>query len=301
MAAGALAGLLKRALVVCCALLCAGAGAQLRDVTPLRYQIVTADQSKLTLRIRNDLDRRMAQVYGGLRVVQAGGPRKRVVVAIGPAALRQALATPCDCVVIGAYTSSQVWHSITRGLPLQRLLASTVIFAEPAPADQMQLVSLLFKKRVRVGALLSRDTLYLQPLLTGVQDQQLYEPGADIMRTLGNMSQARVLLAVPDQTVYTAENIRNILLATYRLNQAVVGFSADMVRAGALASTYSDVVHINAHIADLTGEYLDTGELAAPQFPRYFSTIVNQGVARSLDVQLDEKARRFARQPLKRP
>ena len=81
----------------------------------------------------------------------------------------------------------------------------------------------------------------------------------------------------------------------------MIGCPADMVRAGALASTYSDLVHINAHIADLAGEYLDTGELAAPQFPRYFSTIVNEGVARSLDVQVDDKVRRFSQQPLKRP
>ena len=114
-------------------------------------------------------------------------------------------------------------------------------------------------------------------------------------------AQARVLLAVPDQAVYTAENIRNILLSTYRLNQAVIGFSADMVRAGALASTYSDVDHINAHIADLAAEYLDNGELAAPQFPRYFSTTVNEGVARSLDVPLSAIVRRFSQQPLKRP
>lgn len=289
-----------RLLVLCCVLLCACA--QARDIAPLRYRIVTADQSQLTQRIRNDLDKRLAQVYGGLRVTQTGGTRKRVVVAVGPAALRQVIAKPCDCVVIGAYTSSQVWHGITRAVPRERLLDMTAIFAEPAPADQMQLISLLFKKkRVRVATLLSRDTMYLRPLLTGVTDLQVYEPGADLLRVLGTMNQARVLLAMPDQTVYTAENIRNILLATYRLNQAVIGFSADMVRAGALASTYSDLVHINAHIADLAGEYLDTGELAAPQFPRYFSTIVNEGVARSLDVQVDDKVRRFSQQPLKRP
>jgi len=224
------------------------------------------------------------------------------VVAIGPTALRQAIAKPCDCVIIGAYVSSQLWHSATRGVPHARLLSMTGIFAEPAPADQMQLISLLFKKKkARVGALLSRETMYLQPLLPGVTDLQIYEPGADVMRVLGNMNQASVLLALPDQTVYTAANIRNILLSTYRLNQAVIGFSVDMVKAGALASTYSDLEHINAHIADLAGEYLDSGELAAPQFPRYFATIVNDGVARSLDVPIDPKVRRFAQQPLIRP
>jgi len=295
-------GLIGRTLALLATALAFGASAQAAEVTGLRFRIVTADQSQLTQRIQADLQRRMLQVYGGLRVAQANGARRHIVVAIGPAALRQVLARPCDCVVIGAYTSSQAWQAMATSMPSARLLSVTNIFAEPAPADQLRLVSLLFKsKPVRVAALLSHDTQYLRPVLAEVDDVRTYTPGEDVTRLLGSMSQARVLLAVPDQAVYTAENIRNILLSTYRLNQAVIGFSADMVRAGALASTYSDVDHINAHIADLAAEYLDNGELAAPQFPRYFSTTVNEGVARSLDVPLSAIVRRFSQQPLKRP
>jgi hypothetical protein len=39
------------------------------------------------------------------------------------------------------------------------------------------------------------------------------------------------------------------------------------------------------------------GELAPPQFPRYFRTIVNEGVARSLDLIVSDEVRSFARRP----
>jgi ABC-type uncharacterized transport system substrate-binding protein len=100
--------------------------------------------------------------------------------------------------------------------------------------------------------------------------------------------------------VYSAENFRNILLSTYRHNQSVIGFSADMVRAGALATTYSNIEHINAHVADIAHDFVLTGELGAPQFPRYFRTAINEGVARSLQVTVSDEARKFGREPIVR-
>jgi ABC-type uncharacterized transport system substrate-binding protein len=124
-----------------------------------------------------------------------------------------------------------------------------------------------------------------------------YVEGDDINFALNRVGQAQVLLAMPDRNVYSAENFRNVLLSTYRHNQAVIGFSADMVRAGALATTYSNIEHINAHVAELAQEFVQSGELAPPQFPRYFRTVINEGVARSLLVSVNDEARKFGREP----
>ena len=43
--------------------------------------------------------------------------------------------------------------------------------------------------------------------------------------------------------------------------------------------------------------WLTTGALPVPQFPRYFRTIVNEGVARSLNLHPDDAVRAFARRP----
>ncbi|MES2902055.1 MAG: hypothetical protein V4723_20175 [Pseudomonadota bacterium] len=268
------------------------------DSAGFRFQIVTADETGLTRRIAEDLTKRLVPIFGGFRT-ELAQTRRMVYVAIGPVALRSLAARKCDCVIIAAYTSSQVWRSITSTLAPSRVLSMTAIYAEPAPADQLRLVSLLYKRPVKVAAIVSGETGFLRPVLTGPGTVEVseYTEGDDINNVLNRVGRSQVLLAMPDRTVYNTENFRNILLSTYRHNQGVIGFSADMVKAGALASTYSDIQHINAHVADVAADFVLTGELAPPQFPRYFSTIVNEGVARSLQVPVDDSVRKFGRQP----
>ena len=112
---------------------------------------------------------------------------------------------------------------------------------------------------------------------------------------LARIGRSEVLLALPDSAVYNPENIRNILLSTYRRKQAVIGFSSDMVKVGALATTYSEIEDINAQVAEMAASFVATGDLPPPQFPRYFRTAINEGVARSLDIAVSDEARRFAR------
>jgi hypothetical protein len=276
--------------------LCGSAGAA--DIQGFRFQIITGDDSSVTRRIAEDLYKRLVPVFGNFRT-ELAQRRRMVYVTIGPVALRNAVARKCDCVVIAAFTSSQVWRSVTADLAPARLAEMTAIYAEPAPADQLRLVSLLYKRPVRVAAIVSRETGFLKPLLNGAMPVEIedYSASEDINFALNRVGQAQVLLAMPDRTVYSAENFRNILLSTYRHNQSVIGFSADMVRAGALATTYSNIEHINAHVADLANDFVLTGELAAPQFPRYFRTVINEGVAKSLQVTMSEEARKFGREP----
>lgn len=272
------------------------------------FQIVTGDDSSVTRRIAEDLYKRLVPVFGGFRA-ELAQTRRMVYVTIGPVALRNVAARKCDCVVIAAFTSSQVWRAVTADLPEARLASMTAIYAEPAPADQLRLISLLYKRPVRVAAIVSRETGFLKPLLNGAINVEIedYSAGEDINYALKRVGQkqvgeVKVLLAMPDRTVYSAENFRNILLSTYRHDQAVIGFSADMVRAGALATTYSNVEHINAHVADLAADFVATGELGSPQFPRYFRTIINEGVAKSLQVPISDDARKFGREPqMRRP
>ena len=283
---------------------CTIAGAAFAQVPApgARFQIITADDSSVTRRISDDLYKRLLPLLNARS--DPSPSRRTVLITIGPVALRDAAALKCDCVVIAAFTSSQVWRAVTGGLSPSRQAAMTAIYAEPSPGDQIRLISLLYRRPMRVAAIVSHDTGHLKPIMlgTGAVEIEDYAEGDDINYALNRVGQAQVLLAMPDRTVYSTENFRNILLSTYRHNQAVIGFSADMVRAGALATTYSNIEHINAHIAELAADFIATGELAPPQFPRYFRTTVNEGVARSLQVAISDEARKFGREPqVRRP
>ena len=257
-----------------------------------RFEIITGDNSDVTQRISTDLWRRLFPLFDST----PGTPRKKLCVAVGPSALRDAAARAGECVVLGAYTSSPVWRAMAGHLPPSQ---ATAVYAEPSPADQLQLVSLLYRRPARVAAIVGPGTTFLRPVLSAGAELYEFAPGDDINRVLNRMAQAEVLLATPDSAVYTPENFRNILLSSYRHNQGVIGFSADMVKAGALASTYSDIEDINAQVVEVATAYAASGVLAPAQFPRYFRTIINEPVARSLNIKPDSAARGFARRPAK--
>ena len=275
------------------ALVLAGAacGAFAAGGAAARFEIITGDNSDVTQRISTDLWRRLAPVFD-----KAAIPRKKLCIAVGPSALRDAAARTGECVLLGAYTSSPVWRAMAGHLTAAQ---ATAVYAEPSPTDQLQLVSLLYRRQARVAAIVGPDTTFLRPVLGAHVELYGFAPGDDINRVLNRMAQAEVLLATPDSAVYTPENFRNILLSSYRHNQGVVGFSADMVKAGALASTYSDIEDINAQVLEVAVAYAASGVLAPAQFPRYFRTIINEPVARSLNIKLDGDARGFARRPAK--
>jgi hypothetical protein len=265
-----------------------------------RFQIVTAaaDDSVLTKRIAEDLYKRLVPIFSGFRT-ELAQRRRMLYVTIGPAALREVASKRCDCVVISAFTSSQVYRAImgraAQGSAHPAL--STAVYAEPAPADQLRLATLLYRRPVRVAAILGADTNFLRPLLEAENVAVLDAGGEDINRLLNQIAQTDVLLALPDSTVYSTESIRNVLLSTYRHKQGVIGFSGDMVKAGALATTYSGIEDIDTQVAEIASAYVAGGELASPQFPRYFRTIVNEGVARSLDLTVGDEVRGFSRRP----
>jgi hypothetical protein len=263
-----------------------------------RFQIVTADDSALTQRIAEDLYKRLVPIFSAFRT-ELAQRRRMLFVAIGPAALREVASKRCDCVVISAFTSSQVYRAImTKAAHGAHPVASTAVYAEPAPTDQLRLAALLYRRPVRVAAILGADTSFLRAALEADSVAVLDAGnGEDINRLLNQIAQTDLLLALPDSTVYSTESIRNILLSTYRHKQGVIGFSGDMVKAGALATTYSEVEDIDAQVAEIASAYVAGGELAPPQFPRYFRTIVNEGVARSLDLRVDKEVRGFARLP----
>jgi hypothetical protein len=280
----------------------APAATRQEHIDGFRYQIVLADESEVTRRIVDDLTRRLVPIFSEFRN-ELAQRRRMLYVTIGPAALREVAARQCDCVVISAFTSSQVVRAIQATLPPTRAAAITAVYAEPAPSDQLRLVNLLYRRPVRVAAILGLDTAFLKPALAA-DGVTVLEAGAnaDINRLLNQIAQTEVLLALPDNVVYNTENFRNILLSTYRHKQGVIGFSGDMVKAGALATTYSEIEDIDAQVAEIAASYVAGGELAPPQFPHYFRTVVNEGVARSLDVEVTDAARNFARPaPVRRP
>ena len=97
-----------------------------------------------------------------------------------------------------------------------------------------------------------------------------------------------VFLAVPDPVVFNRYSVKSILLSTYHKSIPVIGFSSALVTAGGLIAVHSTPAQIAHQAADLMRELLASGNWTLPpsQYPRLFSVVENQQVARSLGIQL---------------
>jgi len=202
-----------------------------------------------------------------------------------------------DTTVVSAFVSSEAYQRLTAAAPTQRGRALTGVFAEAAPAAQMQLIRRLYRRKVVVGVLLSPSTKHLKPLIErAANDAELsaacvvVEPGTSPVRALSALTSASVLLAVPDPELYNAEVARAILESTYRRRQGVIGFSKAMVSAGTLGAAYASIEDVVAQLGDIV-DALMAGRTVDAQYPQYWRVAINESVARSLDVIVDASAR----------
>ena len=267
-------------------------------------QIITADQSKSTSLIVEALRARFptATVASQVNRRRPAG-KQSIYLAVGPEALRYLATSNANGPIISTFTSFKVFHTIADKYT-GRAGTISAVYADPSPAQQFQLISLIYRKPIKVGVILSGDNPHIENVLrrsvTPRQAEVTYEtlaPGEDISRALTRLADVQAILATPDSTVYNAETIRTILVSTYRRNQAVIGFSAAVVKAGALASTFTDINDTVAQIDDMVTDYEASGRLPDPQFPKFFDAIVNEDVARSLNIVISEQVPKFSREP----
>jgi putative ABC transport system substrate-binding protein len=100
-----------------------------------------------------------------------------------------------------------------------------------------------------------------------------------------------LLLALPDSKIYKRDNIKSILVTSYRHQRPVIAFSKAFVNAGALAAIYSTPDQIARQASDLLNT-LPAGisQLPPAQAPSLFAISINSAVAQSLNLDVPDEA-----------
>lgn len=224
--------------------------------------------------------------------------------AIGPAALRSVLDARRDGPVIALFTSSQAYRQVVADhRPVGSTAPVSAIHAEAPPHHQMELIARIYRRRVSVGVMLSDATAFMASAIQEAAGRagldvvlERTSKDAKFSDALFRLKGAQVVLLIPDSSLYTPENVRNLLEATYRRNQAVIGFSLSLVNAGALAAAYSSTEDVLAQLDELMGQ-LGAGQVPQVHYPRYWRVAFNESVARSLNIALDEAVRLLGQRP----
>lgn len=259
------------------------------------------------------LNRSLADPSGsgkGLRLIELPPGRERpddatlagvgTIVAVGVQAMRNAAAWDNVPPVLNVLVPRASYDRLVAesGRTRRRAQFSAIYLDQPL-IRQLNLIRQVLPGRQRVSAVVGPDSSVLLPRLRSaiaraglsiVIEEVASEP--EILPALSRVLTASdILLALPDSVVFTRDTARSVLLATYRYQRPLIGFSQAYVNAGALAAAFSSPAQIARQTAELL-QGLPAGRTAlpAPVYPAYFSVAVNRSVARALALDVASDA-----------
>jgi hypothetical protein len=172
----------------------------------------------------------------------------------------------------------------------------TAILLDQPVGRQAALIRAALPNVKRVGVLLGPESKSGATALRNALTEQGFVPQfgdvgkKDFLSVLTEVLDASdVLLAVADPAVFNGGTISSILMAAYRRQAPLIGFSPSYVNAGALIGLYATPAQIALATADVVRDVLVKGSIPAPAAPHEFTVGINPAVARSLGLGLDEQ------------
>ncbi|MBA1430101.1 MULTISPECIES: ABC transporter substrate-binding protein [Pseudomonas fluorescens group] len=172
----------------------------------------------------------------------------------------------------------------------------SLLWSDPPPMRQLRLIASILPQARRIGVLYGADSQFLLPELHRyaaplglVIVPQRWDDTNDSRPLQALFKNSDVLLGLDDPQLYNPKTAKNLLLSSYAQQLPLIGPNAGFVRAGSLASTYSDQPDWLAVLDRL----LDQPPANWPRalYPQHFKVVGNSQVARSLGIeQVDEAA-----------
>lgn len=288
--------------ILLCAIPAALLAGSLRAQPRSEVRAIVADDSATTRLAVEALKQRIPTLTVVQRERQPLRRPSTVALAIGPAALRAALDDNGEGPVMSLFSSQSTFNRLAGAQPsIPRRVSA--IFAEAAPEAQLQLIRALFERKVAVGVLLSETTAHLEARLERAARRHDLElkvhrvaPGANVVRELNVLVASDVLLALPDPNLYNGNTLPSLLDSTYRRGKPLIGFSASFVEAGALAAAIATAEDVAAQVQDALADP-DPSRLPEPAHPLYWRVVVNEQVARSLNIPIADTVRALGNRP----
>ena len=271
--------------------------AQIQDESqPLNVAIVLSENGGSYAEFSHALDRLLSGQNVSHKVINDTEPipASGLVVVVGLKAAKAVAASGAPS-VLNVYITKDSHNKLLRDYPRRSDSNSlSAIFLDQPIHRQVHLIKAIFPDKHNVGILYSTPPKELAELRQKMNEHNLVlnEQLVDETTSLGEalqdilLGRSEMLLALPDAAVYNDSTMRNIMLATYRRGMPFIGFSSGYVKAGALCAVVTTPEQIAGQAAALIRQFANTHELPAAQYPREFEVLVNEQVARSLDLHV---------------
>ena len=163
----------------------------------------------------------------------------------------------------------------------------TLLWSDPPAQRQLRLARLLLPNSKSVGLLFDSESAFLVDEYRRAADElglelraRPWNPEGSRKPLLSLLESSDLLIGIDAPTLYNADTIKSLLLTSYAQNRALLGPTAGFVRAGSLASSYSDQ---QDWLAELD-TWLDkpASDWPAAAYPSHFKVVSNRQVARAL-------------------
>jgi hypothetical protein len=209
-----------------------------------------------------------------------------VRVTVGRAAFEEALAAEDARPIVAAYLTSNEFEAAIAG---RKPAHVTAVFSNPDPRDQVALARALLG-RSALAAFDSPTTHHLVQLLA----ESAHPIPASAEQKIDSLLRAAdsfdAIIALPDPNLLNRSSINHVVRTLYARRKVLIGYSVTLTKVGALASVYVRPDAIAQSVIDVLSEYAARGTLPGPVFVRDVDVMVNDRLARSLNIAVPETA-----------
>lgn len=226
-------------------------------------------------------------------------------VTVGTEALSATLQADVNIPILSILIREHAFHQLLeqyQNNPVHSPLSITALYLDQPITRQFDLIKTLIPRTdaLPIGILLqsrsSPNPIYTYHIevpegikVITAHTQAFANPSQALERLL---EESRVLLALPDVSIYNAKSARGILLTAYHKRVPVIAYSRTFVNNGALAAVYCTPKQIAEQTTRIMISLLqqDLCELPDPLYPDDFSVAINYQVANTLGLFLPNEA-----------
>lgn len=219
-----------------------------------------------------------------------------LIIAVGNDSLKAAQSANGDLPIYAIKINQSELRAIHRDSLKKNRLITGIYLDQPFERYAALIRNALPQYR-RVGLLLSQNSKTLKPTFDSVMSKHGLTPVVTIVRS--NDLPQRVLerlalksdlvIAIFDEQIYTAENIKSHLLTAFRHQIPMIGVTRNFSDVGAIASLYTDNFELGKQAAKYSLPLIDSEDAKLPpMYPETFEIKVNYNVLRSFGVEAIE-------------
>lgn len=214
------------------------------------------------------------------------------IIALGIDALEQLNKTETKQPILAALITSFQWHNLKQKVEINDNISA--IFYDPDIGRQLLLGKMLVPQASSTGILVASSldaTEFTDKWSNSKVGLELNLVKAanslDVIQKYSQLAdRTDFQLALPNHDIYNRVTIPKILLTSYRQNKPLIGYSIGMVKAGAIATTYTNAEMLLTDLIESIKLLAKENDSTFHRHSKYFDIKYNEGVAKALSIKM---------------